>query len=217
MSSERWGAMGGMVFVVAFLLGAALLDLPGHDDDDARLTQFYSEQGNRLRILFGAYCLAAAGIGLLGLASVLSVRAEQSYAPLVLSRFILVVGLAAGVLLIAAGAAQSPTYAGSISLFDEPESPLTRATIPHIGYSFLLFSLLCAAALCAAVAAAIRSTRMLPSWLAWLGFVASALLLLSIFFMPIVAILVWALAVSVALWRVNPVVRQGPRGSSAVT
>ena len=186
------------------MAGLALLDLPGHDDDDARLTEFYSDSGNRLRVFFGAYCLALAGIGLLGLGSVLASRAEKVGASVTLARFMLVTAAAAGVLLIASGAAQSPTYAGSISAFDEPESQLTRATIPHIGYSLLLFSLLCASGFIAAVSLAVRSTAMLPGWVAWSGFAAAALLLFSFIFMPIVALPAWTIAVSVALWRARP-------------
>jgi len=103
-----------------------------------------------------------------------------------------------------------PTYALSIDAFDEPESELTRATIPHIGYSLLLFSMLAAAAFIGAASSAMRATAMLPRWLAWLGFAAAALLLFSIIFMPMVALPIWAAAVAVALWRAPVLTQASP-------
>lgn len=204
MTSDRFGAVCGLLVAIFFVAGAALLDLPGHDDDDLRLTEFYSDSGNRLRVILGAYALAISGLALLGLGAVLSARAERSGASSVLTRVMLLACAVAAVLLMGAGAAQVPTYAISIDAFDEPESELTRATIPHIGYSLLLFSMLAAAALAGAAAAAIRATRMLPRWAMWLGFVTAGLLPLSILFTPIVAFPIWALAMGVALWRCRP-------------
>ena len=205
MTSERFGAVCALLFCVLFVAGAALLDLPGHDDDDGRLTAFYGDSANRLRVVLGSYALALAGISFLGFGAALTVRAERSGAPLVLTRLMLLACAVAVVLLVGAGAAQVPTYALSIDAFDEPESELTRATIPHIGYSLLLFSTLAAAAFIGVAAAAVRTTAMLPGWVAWSGFVAGGLLLFSILFMPMVALPVWAFAVGTSLWRARPV------------
>ncbi len=205
MTSERFGAVCALLFCVLFVAGAALLDLPGHDDDDGRLTAFYGDSANRLRVVLGSYALALAGISFLGFGAALTVRAERSGAPLVLTRLMLLACAVAVVLLVGAGAAQVPTYALSIDAFDEPESELTRATIPHIGYSLLLFSTLAAAAFIGVAAAAVRTTAMLPGWVAWSGFVAGGLLLFSILFAPMVALPVWAFAVGISLWRSSPV------------
>ena len=206
MTSERFGTLCAVVAAVGFVAGLALLDLPGHDDGEERLNEFYSESGNRMRIILGAYTWALAGCGLIGLGATLTSRAERSGADLASKVMLLSCG-AAAVMLIAAGAAQVPTYALSISAFDEPESTLTRATIPHIGYSLLLFSMLAAAGFIAAVGAAIRAARMLPVWTAWLSFVAAFLLLFSIIFMPMVLFPAWALVMAAVLWRAAPLAR----------
>lgn len=205
MTSQRLGGICALLFCVLFVTGAALLDLPGHDDDDSRLNAFYGDSANRLRVVLGSYALALAGMSFLGLGAVLSVRAERSGAPAVVARLMLLACAVSVVLLVASGAAQVPTYALSIDAFDEPESALTRATIPHIGYSLLIFSTLAAAVFIAATSAAARATAMLPGWVAWVGFIAGGLLLFGIFFMPIVALPVWVLAVGVSLWRSSPV------------
>lgn len=201
MTSQRFGGICALLFCVMFVVGAALLDLPGHDDDDGRLNDFYGDGGNRLRVVLGSYSLALAGMSFLGLGAALGALAERSGAPAVLTRLMLLACAVTVVLLAAAGAAQGPTYALSIDAFNEPESALTRATIPHIGYSLLLFSTLAAAVFIGVTSAVVRTTAMLPGWVAWVGFVAGGLLVFSILFMPMVALPVWALAVGVSLWR----------------
>ncbi|MEX0781416.1 MAG: hypothetical protein WD557_02120 [Dehalococcoidia bacterium] len=209
MTSERFGGVCAVLVGALFIAGLAFLDLPGHDDGEARLNEFYGDSGNRVRVLLGAFSWALAGIALLGLGAVLTSRAERGGASAVLTRLMLMACAVSAVLLMGAGAAQVPTYALSIDAFDEPESELTRATIPHIGYSLLLFSMLGAAAFIASVAAAIRGTAMLPAWTGWLGFSAAGLLVLSIIFMPMFALPVWAVAMGVVLLRAPAVV--GPR------
>ena len=206
VTSERFGAVCAFLFVVLIVAGAGLLDLPGHDDGDERLNAFYADSGNRFRVVFGAYSLALSGLALLGLGAALSGRAERAGAGLVLTRVMLSACAVSVVLLMASGAAQVPTYALSIDAFDEPQSELTRATIPHIGWSLLVFSMLAAAAFIAATAAAIRATAMLPAWLAWMGFVVAALLVFSVFFMPLISLLVWTIAAGLALWRAPAVI-----------
>jgi hypothetical protein len=211
VTSDRFGALSALFFSILLLVGAALLDLPGHDDDDQRLTAFYGDAGNRLRVVLGAYALALAGISFLGFGAALTVRAERRGAPMILTRLMLLSCAVAAVLLTGVGAAQGPTYALSISAFDEPESQLTRATIPHIGYSLLLVSTLAASAFIGVTAAAVRVTAMLREWVVWSGFVAAGLLLFSIFFMPMIALPVWVLAVGTSLWRSNSLAASAPR------
>jgi hypothetical protein len=201
LTSDRFGATCAVAFVVLFLAGLALLDLPGHDDNELLLNEFYGQTNSRLRVIFGSYSLAFAGLAFLGLGAALCTRAERSGAPATLTKLTLLSCAVAAVLLIGAAAAQVPTYAGSIDAFDEPTSELTRATIPHIGYSLLLFSLLASAAFVATVSTAVRLTGMLPRWTSWVGYICAGLLLLSILFMPMVALPIWALAIGAALWR----------------
>lgn len=51
MTSERFGAVCAFLFVVLFVAGVLILDLPGHDDGDERLNAFYADSGNRLQIV----------------------------------------------------------------------------------------------------------------------------------------------------------------------
>jgi len=199
VTMQRFGGTCGIAAGVLFLVGLALLDLPGHDDGDARLNAFYGEQGNRLRIALGAYSWAVAGLALLGTGAALGVRAEERGGSPGTVRVMTLGCGACAVLLIAAAAAQAPTYALSIDAFDEPQSELTRATIPHIGWSLLLFSMLGGAVFAGATGVAIRQTRMLPAGIGWMSFAAAALLPLSVMFMPIFLLPAWTVATGVGL------------------
>ena len=202
LASARLAAASGIAFVALFLAALLVLDIPGHDDSEEIVNAFYAESANRARVVIAAYLLAAAGLSLLWFFAYLCGRlraAEGEPAPL--SAVTFASGVVFVAMLFAGAAAQSPTYAFSIDLFDEPQSQLARATIPHQGYSALIFGLLAAALAVASASLAIMRTEVYPRWLAWLGFAVALLLLFGLLFLPMLALLVWVLAVSVVLLR----------------
>lgn len=203
--SGRLAAASGLTFVVLFILGLFVLDLAGHDDQDGSLNSFYSESGNRARVIGGAYLLGAAGLSFLWLAYHLKGRLREAERE---SNGFSDLGFAGGVafvvLLFAVGATQGPTYAASIDFYDEPETGLTRI-VPHHGYGMLAYGCLAAAVWVASTSAVIRNTRVLPAWLSTAGFVVAVLLLPALLFVPIflsaTALVAWVLAISVVLFR----------------
>jgi len=209
--SARLAAASGIAFVALFVAAAFVLDIPGHDDSEEIVNAFYADSGNRARVLIAAYLLAAAGLSFLWFLAHL--RGKLSAAegePATLSAVTFASGVVFVAMLFAGAAAQSPTYAFSVDLFDEPQSELTRATIPHQGYSMLIFGLLAVALTVASTSLAIIRTRVYPPWLAWLGFAVAVLLLFGLLFLPMLALIVWVLAVSVVLLRsdnARPVLR----------
>lgn len=83
---------------------------------------------------------------------------------------------------------------------------LTTGDVPRffaqLGYAALVIGAMFGAiVLIDATSVLILRTRVLPSWLAWLGFVCAIILLLSPVFIPMVALLIWVLAASYCLWR----------------
>lgn len=102
-------------------------------------------------------------------------------------------------LIVAAAAAHLPTYVASIEAFDEPQSELTRAMVPHLAYGFLLFGLLAAGLSIACLCRIGRQDRRIPGWLAYTGYATAVLLLFGILFMPMIALPLWALAAGVTL------------------
>jgi hypothetical protein len=44
-------------------------------------------------------------------------------------------------------------------------------------------------------------TGVLPRWLAWLGFICGVVLLFGVIFLPMIALPVWLIAMSIVLYR----------------
>ncbi len=203
--SGRLAALSGVAFVVLFVTGMAMFDLPGHDDLDQALNSFYADAGNRTRVIVGAYLLGGAGLLFLWFAYYLRGRlqiAEREAGGLSGLGFASAVVFV--MLLFSVGATQGPTYAASINFYDEPQAELSRI-IPHQAYGALAYGFLAAALCVATTSLTIRATGVFPRWLAWVGFVAAVLLLPGLLFVPIfmsaIALLAWVLAVSFALFR----------------
>jgi hypothetical protein len=202
LASARIAAASGVVFVILLVVGILLLDIPGHDDSDTIVNEFYASSGDRARVVASAYLLAGAGLALLVFLAFLRgyLKAIEGE-PGTLSAIAFGAGLVFVVSLFALGAAQSPTYALSIDAFDEPQSELTRAVIPHLGYSMFIYGLWAAAAMIASTSLVILRSAAFARWMAWAGFAAAAVLVFGIFFMPIIALPLWVLAMSVELLR----------------
>jgi hypothetical protein len=198
--SERLAGFSGLLFVALFIAGSLLLDIPGHDDSDVVLNEFYVNGTGRLRVTVSAYLLSLAGLAFICFLAPLCSRLEAAERePTQLARVAFACGVIFAAMLLISGALQSPTYAVYIDLFDEPHSELGRAVIPHLGYSVLILGFLPAGLVAALVSLLILRTRTFPAWLAWLGLLAAILSMLGILFMPLVGYFIWVLAMSIAL------------------
>lgn len=209
--SLRVPGFAGVMFAVLFTAALLILDDPGHDDSEEILNEFYGKSGNRFRVLVGSYFLA--GSGLAFLAFVVSVLSRLPAVRTELRLFALCGATLFAGLLAAAAAAHVPTYALTIDAFDEPESELTRAMIPHLAYGFVVFGLLAAGLSVACLCRLGLEGRHIPSWLGYTGYVTAGLVLFGVFFMPAAALPLWTLAAGVTLLlRPLPV----PAGTSSV-
>jgi hypothetical protein len=202
LGSGRIAASSGFLFVVLFLSGFFVLDLPGHDDSEELLRAFYADGSNRARVVLAAYLLAGAGLAFFLFLGHLYRRLKVvEHEPAWLSLMVFAAGVIFIVTLFAFGALQSPTYALSVDVFDEPQAELSRAVVPNLAYSFLLYGLLSLSFAIGVTSVLILKTNVFSKWLAWLGLMAGALLLLGIFFLPIIALPIWTLAASFELAR----------------
>lgn len=200
----RLAATSGVVFVALLLTSILVLDVTGHDDSDALVNAFYADAGNRMRVTVGAYLLDGAGLAFLCFLAHLRSRLRLAEGePGTLSALMFGSGVVFVATLIVAGAAQGPTYALSIDLLDEPQSPLSRALIPHLGYGILVHGQLAAALAIAAASLAIVRTGVFSRWLASLGFTAAALLVFGLFSMAMIALPLWVLVMSLVLFRAH--------------
>src|SRR4029453_8711724 len=59
---ERWGPLAGIVFVVLFVVGLTLNNIPSADDSAAKITSFYNNGGDRAQVIISSYLLWLAGL-----------------------------------------------------------------------------------------------------------------------------------------------------------
>jgi hypothetical protein len=211
ISPERLAGLSGVLFVALFIAGSLLLDIPGHDDSDVVLNEFYADGAGRARVTVSAYLLSLAGLAFIGFLTPLCSRLEAAEGwPSQLARIAFGCGVMFAALVLLSGALQSPTYAVYVDLFNEPASELNRAVIPHLGYSALVYAFLPAALVAGLLSLLILRRRVFPAWLAWLGFLAAFLSLFGVLFLPLVGFFFWVLAMSLVLIRSNNRIGESP-------
>ncbi len=196
---ERWAPLGGVIFVVLLVIGVALIgDHPDPDAVDGEIKDYLGDSGRQTNNIVGAYLWVLAGIALLWfLTHLRGVLRTAEGAPGTLSNLGFAAGLVFTVLLMSGGATIA-AVAGAIEFRDAPitETDLVR-TLPQMGYAMILLGGGFAAVVLVLTTSIISlQTGVLPQWLAWLGIVAAIVLLFAVIFLPMVALLIWVLAVS---------------------
>src|SRR4030095_15427084 len=54
---ERWGPLAGIVFVVLFVVGLSLNNIPSADDSVSKITSYYNDGGDRAQVIISSYIL----------------------------------------------------------------------------------------------------------------------------------------------------------------
>lgn len=198
----RWAPLGGILFVVLIVIGTGLVgDHPDPDAPEQEITDYLGDSGAHTRNIIGAYLWVLAGIGFLwfltGLRGVL--RAAEGAAG-TLSNLGFGAGVVFTALLMAAGPAIA-AVAGAIEFRDAPVTdPDFVRVLPQMGYAILLLGGgFTAIVLVLTTSVVSLQTGVFPQWLAWLGILAAIVLLFAIIFLPMIALLVWVLAVAVVM------------------
>ncbi len=198
LDSRRWAGVAGIVFALSLASGFILLDLPGHDDNEQLVADFYASGAGRARVVAASYLIGAAALAFVGFVWLLSRGAEGRFTAASLF------ALGAAVLLAAGGATQGPTYALSIDAFDEPLAVVTRFQV-HQAYGMILHGYLFAGV------AVVLLCRLgsIPRALTIVGYVVGVLCAVAILFLPLFLLPAWALATGIAL-LVRPGHRRSP-------
>jgi hypothetical protein len=213
-----WGSLGGLAFVVLFVIGSALIfDGPSSDEAPAKFASFYGDSGHRDKINIG---WLLAGLGLFcflwfvaslretlraaaatrdqdGALGYLVTIGGTAYAAVTL----VAIGLAAGVRTMSDDTFHHQVYPGIIHA-NSDGTYITHAT----GTAAL-------AAMIFAFSIAVLGTRILPRWLGWFGLVAGVAALVSVFFLTMFVWLLWIAVTSILLFVSN---RRGGDTGAAV-
>jgi hypothetical protein len=208
MPFTRIGSLAGLGFAILFFVGVAMLEIP-EGASDQELVAWWSDSGNRTTAVVSMYLFVLAGlcflVFLVALRSRLLVAEGGSgdLTALVFGSglvFVSLLSVAAAARGVIGFAVESPTSDESLP------GPDTLRYLPQVGYAITgIGGLLAAAVSMAATSVLIVRTAVFRRWLAWVGAVAvlvvvgAAIALSGVFAIP--ALLVWAVAVSVAMWR----------------
>jgi hypothetical protein len=200
---DRWTPIAGILAAVTFTVGMVFVSTtPGDKDSDAQVLAFYADRGHRVSAIVGAYLLAVCAPLLVWFGAGLRRRllaagdagrfADLAFGAAILCAAFLGIG---GAGLAAVPAAQS---FGGTALSNADVARF----LPAVGLvGVLVFAMIAAIALIVTVSIFVQRSGMLPDWVAWLGFLAALVLLLSVVFLPLIAFPLWLVLVSIALMR----------------
>ena len=205
----RWAALGGIGYVVLFIVGVILTDsgAPDFDAPPAKVIKYYGDSGNRDQIAIGWILIVIAVFFFLwflgalrqllhridaeGLLTTLATVGGAVYASLTLAG----AGLQAGVLTMSDDTYRHQVYPGII------HAARDASYIIHVSGGAGAAALIIAASL------GLLRARMLPGWAAVLGVIIGVLQLVSVFFIPLILLALWIVAASILLFMTA----SGPR------
>jgi hypothetical protein len=212
---ERWGAIGGFLYVIGMIL---LFVWPGEPPQDAsteQLLQFY--QDNEFAVTWGAYmAVALGGLGLLWfLGSLRSALRRAEGGTGRLSAIAMAAGAGSLILLLGAvgvfvSTAFNAVDPGNVNFqFDLS----THEMVVGAGFGLFIFHLVLAGALVAATSVLSIRTAVFPKWLGWVGTpLALALVLPLVSFFALFAFWAWVVVIVILL-----LTGRGSRSASAAT
>jgi len=200
LDPARWAALGGWAFAFLYIVAFTTTGID-FDDTDKAVFGHYASSSARDKEVVAFFLIAAAALALVvfgnGLRTAISKGASQSDSLAALAW----AGTTACATLILAGNALS--RATAVAAMDDTFvlNPSTRKLFENAGYLLFVSGTLAAILLVGAVAIAVFRLGILSRWVGWLSVVVAPLLTLAIVFVGFLVLLVWLLAVSVALWR----------------
>jgi hypothetical protein len=195
----RWAALGGIVYVVLFIVGTIVL-FSGSPDGDASPTKviaWYSDSGHRDRVNIG-WILGGLGVFafLWFLSSLRRVIRRLEGEDGFLTALTTIGGAVYATLALAALALNNGIRTMSDDTYRHQVFPALIHAANDASYVMHATGGAGAAAMIIAASLAAMRAAAVPSWAGWLGVVAGILALASIAFIPQAAIAIWILVVS---------------------
>jgi len=202
LPGSRLAAWAGVAFFVLFPVGVLFSsnDLDG-SDSDAKWHDWFADSGHRTNNIIGIYALVIAAILFVVFAAGLLERLRVGDAPSMLHRVAAGTGiLFAGLTMVAA--IQLGGISGNIAFGDNPvpkDADIMRQTL---GYGTLAVAgALTALAFIVVITPLAQAAGLFPRWLVIVSYIAAVLLLGAAVFLPLAALPIWVLIVSIVLMR----------------
>jgi len=205
--ARAWAAAAtGAAFAFFYLIGTASLNAP-HGGSDQKIVDWWSKGSHQIDAIISMYSFAIAGlVFLVFITQVRSFLAAKGNASSRLLEIVSSSGTVFVVMLFVSGTVRGVTGFAAKSGFSDPlpHADLLRY-LPQLSYAAGSLALLAAAVAITAISSIIYRNGAFRRWLAWLGFVVSAAIVIANIFLAgvivIPAVLIWALALSAAMLR----------------
>jgi hypothetical protein len=191
------GALHGALFLISFWL---LSGRPGVHATTEEINDFYGSPESRRIMLVGLYLMPFAGIAFIWFIVALRMWVEGTArrVSILFSNIQLVSGILY-VALLFAGAASTSVLAASVEFAGGNIDPVVAYQFPQFGNTLLMvFALRMAAMFVLTTSTIGRTSRVVPTWFAWSGYVVATFLLLSASLEPWLALVfpIWLLVLS---------------------
>ena len=210
---ERWAALGGVLYVVLFVIGTILQfsGSPAGDAAPSKVIAWYSDSGHRDRLNIGWILI---GLGLFSFLWFLTAL-RQALIRLVSEGFLPTLATVGGAVYATLALAAAAVSNGIRTMSDDTYHHQVFPELVHAANdaAYVLHSTGGAGigAMMIAASLAVVRTRALPVWVGWIGVVAGIIAIASILFFPWFVIAFWLLAASIILFLAN-----SPRRASAL-
>lgn len=193
----------GIAFVVLFVFGTfASLgpDVKKHDSPSTAATKYLdyvSTHGHRAGLILGAYALVLAAIAFIWFTQGIRRWGGET----IVGGFVGSLGVLAGAAMVAAGM-MAAVVAGPVSLGQEPGASSSGGDavrwVMTLSFPFLfVVGGLVSAAIIGAIAIGGSRAGVIPKWLAYAGILAALGGIFGVFFIPMVLVLLWYLALAI--------------------
>jgi hypothetical protein len=194
----RWGDIAGIAFVVLFFVSFVFLDTPDADAPVAEWEAFFDDSGNRTQTVLAMVLMVLSGFAFLWFAVSMRVRLRAAATAEQLRAVAAGAALLFVAMLVAGGVAWGNT-AGAVEFGGTtvPDGDISRM-FEQLGFALILLAGGFASAVFVGVTSLLgRKTGVFPPWLVNVGYVVAVLLVFSVMFFPILALLIWVLIVSI--------------------
>jgi hypothetical protein len=198
---DRWAGLGGVLYVVLFVVGS-ILSFGGQPDTDSppeKLIAYYSDSGHRDKVVIGWCFVIVSVFFFLWFLGALRVRLRRYEGEGLLPVVATVGGAAYAACTLVAVSVNTGIKTMSDDTYRHQVYPELIHAADDTGYVIHSAGGAAIAVMMIAASVAALRARAVPVWLGWLGVVAGVIAIASIFFIPWFVIAAWMLAVSVML------------------
>jgi hypothetical protein len=199
----QWAGLGGVAYVVLFIVGGILAfgGQPDLDAPPAEVIEYFSDSGNRDKIGFGWLIIVIAVFFFLWFLAALRQALRRIDGDGFLTNVATIGGVVYASLTLAGVSFGAAVKTMSDDTYRDQVFPELIHAADDASYVMHASGGVGVAALMIAASLAAMRARVIPSWLGWLGIASGVLAVFSITFFPQFLIAIWLLVAGVALFR----------------